>query len=114
MALVEDGLLRGVRLWNLVFGVVGVPEQLLALAAPKEFGFRDVGPLQRGGGGQNGASHDGLCDARCAEIEQEDAAEFVAAPVDDIELVAQDFDAAHRWLVFIRPVTVTQEGEPST
>ena len=51
---------------------------------------------------------------RQAEIEQEDAAEFVAAPVDNIELVAQDFDAAHRWLVFIRPVTVTQEGEPST
>ena len=36
VTLVEDGLLRGVRLGNLVFGVVSVPEQLPALSAPKE------------------------------------------------------------------------------
>jgi hypothetical protein len=36
MALIENGLLRGVRLWNLVLGVVSVPKQLPALAAPEE------------------------------------------------------------------------------
>src|ERR1039458_735178 len=92
VALIEDGLLRGVRPWNLVLGVVSVPEQLPALAAPQEFRLGNVRLPPRGGGGQNGASHDGLCDARCAEIEQEDVAKLVAAPVDDIELVAQDFD----------------------
>ena len=60
MALVEDGLLRGFWFRNLVLGVVSVPEQLLALAAPKEFGLGNVRPLRRGGGGQSGAAHDGL------------------------------------------------------
>ena len=77
VALIEDRLRGGVRLRNLILGVVGVPEQLPALAAPEELRLRDVGPLRRGGGGQNGAGHDGLCDAGCAEIEQEGAPEPV-------------------------------------
>ena len=90
MALVEDGLLRGVRLRNLILGVVGVPEQLPALAAPPEFRFGNVRPLGRGGGGQNGASHAGIWDARCAEIEQEDAVQLGTSPINVVELVAPD------------------------
>ena len=75
MALVKDGLLRGVGFWNLLLDVVGVPEQLPALAAPQEFCFGDVRPLRRGGGIKEGAGHAGLYDARRAQIEQEEAAE---------------------------------------
>jgi hypothetical protein len=84
VALVENGLLRGVRLWNLVLGVVSVPEQFLALAAPKEFRLGNVRPLRRGGGVQSGAAHDGLCDAGHAEIEREDAMHLVFVSVNDV------------------------------
>ncbi|MGO8926039.1 MAG: hypothetical protein ACLQU3_03965 [Limisphaerales bacterium] len=43
--------------------------------------LRDNAPFRRGGNGQNGTAHDGLCNARCAEIEQEDAPELVATTV---------------------------------
>jgi hypothetical protein len=34
VALIEDGLVRVVRRWDLVFGAVGYSEQFFAMAAP--------------------------------------------------------------------------------
>jgi len=63
VALVEDGLLLGVRFRDQVFGVVGVPKELGALEAPKELGFGD----ERKGGivsctviGRYAARHEGM------------------------------------------------------
>jgi len=73
MALVEDGLLRGIGFWNLILGVVRIPKQLPALTAPEEFCFGDVRPLRCGGSIKEGAGHAGLCDAGRAQFEQEEA-----------------------------------------
>ena len=92
--LIEDRLCGGVSFGNLILGVVGDPEQLPALAAPQEFRLGNVRPLRRSGGVQSGAAHTRSCNAGRSQIEQEDAPELVAAPVDDVELVAPDLDAA--------------------
>ena len=82
----------GVRFRNLVLGIIGVPQQLPALAAPEEFRLGNVGPLRRGGGSQNGAAYVASCNSRCAEIEHEDTTQLVAAPVDNVEAFAPDFN----------------------
>jgi hypothetical protein len=88
VAVVETGF------WDLFLGVVSDPEQLFALSTPQELRLGDTGLLPRGGGVQSGAGHARSCNARCAEIEQEDAPKLVPAPVDDVELIAHDLDAA--------------------
>lgn len=58
MALIEDGLRGGVRLWDSFPVVVGDPEQLPALSTPQELRLGNVGPLRRRGGVQSDAAHD--------------------------------------------------------
>jgi hypothetical protein len=41
VALVEDGLLLGVWARDQVFGIIGVPQELVALKYPEVFGFWD-------------------------------------------------------------------------
>ena len=100
MALVEDGLLRGVRFGDLVFGVVGVPKKFPTLAAPETFRLGNVGPLS--GGVEYDAAHDlpnarvaaSVQDAGSAQFKDERALNPVFATADDAQFVALDFDAA--------------------
>jgi len=43
MPLIEDGLPRGVSLGNLLFGVLGIPEQFRALVAQRNFDLEMYG-----------------------------------------------------------------------